>query len=297
MNQPLRIWCGRAQLIGDTIMALNVAVYVKKLHPDCHLIWPIARKCSQAAPLYLNHPCIDQVYICDGQEGPESERDLALMNSCSIRFNVNPNHPQGDIWPNLRDIYLETFLMAGLSEEQYATLTEEERRPRLEKWFNVEKTPGMKTYWCKQLHRDPRTVALWPCAGYGRENKRNPSQEWYNELIKQLTLEGFTTYVFGHTNDFPLNCHGQYRDRSFFDQIKMTLGCDLMIGTDSGSALVVGAYGHPMISLLTNHWPNHRTNLTAFATNNVNNTSFFGLDNADAISHDEVMKRVKEIVL
>jgi ADP-heptose:LPS heptosyltransferase len=35
---------------------------------------------------------------------------------------------------------------------------------------------------------------------------------------------------------------------SLFDQIKIALECDLCIGTDSGSALVLGAYKIPQIS-------------------------------------------------
>jgi len=278
----------RGSLIGDSIMALPVLNYIDKKAPGCYKYWQVARKCSQAAPLYINHPLIDQIVISDCDEGM-GPRDIEIAKQCQYVFNVMPQHPEGDNWPNIRDIYHETFRMAGFSDAQYAEMTEEEKRPKLYKWFPVE-------------IQKRKTIALWPCAGYGKENKRNPSREWYDTFTDELIKAGYTIYQFGHPRDYTFDYwwtpsyFKDYRLLSFFDQIKLSLGCDLVVGTDSGSTLIFGAYEHPTISLLTNHWPGHVNNPYAFATNSTKNYNFFAPNGASNIHVNEVINKVKELV-
>lgn len=283
----------RGSLIGDNIMALPLLTLIEKLRPDCYKYWQVARKGAQMVPLLLNHPLIDRIVISDCEEGM-GPKDIEIAKKCDIVFDVMPQHPAEQDWPNYRNIYEETALMAGFSMQNYNLLTEEEKRPKLVKWFNVEKQPA-------------KTIALWPCAGYGNENKRNPSEEWYFKLLEYLTKEGYVVLQFGHPKDYNLHSavvnRGYYSQHNFFckntlpffDQIKMTLGCDLVISTDSGSGLIFGAYEMPQITLLTNHFPNHTKNLTAFAPNNLKNTNFIGVGSPDNILHEEVLKKVKEI--
>ncbi len=89
----MRMFAGKSGMIGDTVSALPIAVYLKKRFPQSHLIWPIGKKFSQGAPLYLNHPAIDEIYILDGDEQVVSEKDIAKFNSCQIRLNPTPPHP------------------------------------------------------------------------------------------------------------------------------------------------------------------------------------------------------------
>ena len=173
--------------------------------------------------------------------------------------------------------------MAGLPLSEYHALPPEEQRPRLVKWFNVEQLP--------------KVIAIWPCAGYGIENKINPSQAWYSKLIKGLNQMGYQVYQFGHPRDFTLEGAAKdMRHLSFFDQIRASVGCDLAISTDSGSGLALGAYEMKQISLLTNHFPGHVKNLTAFAPNNPNNSNFVGVGNADNINQEEVLAKVREVL-
>ena len=155
-------------------------------------------------------------------------------------------------------------------------MSPDERRPKLEKWFNIDKRPA-------------KTIALWPCAGYGAENKRNPSKEWYGKLVEMLVREGMSVIQFGHPRDFSIGGVTDLREMAFFDQIKATLGCDLTISTDSGSGLIFGAYGANQISLLTNHFPYHTQNLTAFGPDNPNNINFVGMGSADRIDLNDVV--------
>jgi len=284
----------RGSLIGDSIMALPILTFVEKQFPNSYKYWQIAKKCSQAAPLYFNHPLIDKIVISDCNEGM-GPKDTEIAKGCDVVFNVMPQHPLQQDWPNYRNIYEETWVMAGLPMEYYNSLTAEEKRPKLYKWFDIEKQPK-------------KTIALWPCAGYGRENTRNPSEKWYLSLITLLSKEGYNVIQFGHPNDYNFNktINAQkewfkinfncFNGLPFFEQIKMSLGCDLAIATDSGSSLVLGAYEMPQITLLTNHFPNHIQNLEAFAPNNPNNINFVSLNGADNTDIFKVVEKVKEIV-
>lgn len=278
-----KIMCGRSGMLGDTLAALPIATYCRKHWPDAQIIWPIGKKFAQAAPIYLNHPDIDQIFIFDGDERPQSQRDFDMIDSCWLALNPTPEHPD-NIYPSQRNIYLETFLMAGFTERQWNFLTPEEQRPKLYKWWN----DGPKV--------QKRTIAIWPCAGYGRENKRNPSQKWYFELINKLEKLDYCVCQFGHPNDFQVvNSFCKLNDLNFFEQIRHSLECDLIIGTDSGSQLILGAYEKPMISLLTNHWREDQ-DPHSLEVNNPNNYSFWAKGGADNILVDDVVAKVKDMV-
>lgn len=266
-------------------MALPLLGWAEKQWPGSFKYWQIARKCVQAAPLYYNHPLINELVISDCNEGM-GPRDIAIARECDIVINTMPQHPPpyGDLeWVNHRDIYHETAMMAGLSEEDYQSIPKEERRPKLVKWFETE--------------RQPKAIAYWPCAGYGANQKHNrhPSYKWSSSLVEELTIRGFKVFQCGHPNDYSTEGGAllgviDVRGLSFFEQIKLTLGCDLMIGTDSGSSLVVGAYETiPQITLLTNHIPGHSKNFTALATNSPLNLSLIGKGDIENISVQQVV--------
>lgn len=266
-------------------MALPLLTWAEKQWPGSFKYWHIARKCAQAAPLYYNHPLINELVISDCNEGI-GPRDIEIARSCHIVVNTMPQHPEADgLWFARRDIYHETALMAGLSDSDYNSLSSEEKRPKLVQWFETE--------------RKKRSIAIWPCAGYGLQPDRYPTRKWTLALVKRLILEGYTIYQCGHPKDYEetggaLEDCIDVRQLSFFEQIRFTLGCDLMIGTDSGSSLVVGAYQSiPQISLLVNR-PGQGSNINAFATNSPLNFSFIGQTAADDISQQEVCLKVTE---
>jgi ADP-heptose:LPS heptosyltransferase len=287
MNKSIKILAGRSGMLGDTLAAVPVATYFKKKYPDSQIIFPIGKRFAQGAPLYINHKDIDTVFVFDGDERPESKRDWDMVNSCNIVINPTPEHPD-NIYPSARTIYKESFLMAGLSEDQWNSLNREEQRPKLYKWWKKTKAP-------------PKTIAYWPQAGYGLENKRNASLEWRKKLIGELSWAGYRIWQFGAEkddsygfDDSSLNIQ-RFNHLSLFEQIKLTLSTDLMIGTDSGSALIVGAYEHPQISLLTNHWREDQ-DPHALEVDNPNNFSFWEKGSADNIKIDLVLDKVLELV-
>lgn len=232
-------------------MALTLPRYLKRVYPHAYINWVVAAKCSQAAPLFLNHPDIDRIIISDSEGyGPN---ELEIAKTCDMVFNPLPQHPEGDIWPNRRNIYEETWVMASAPLEVYHSLPKEDQVPHLYKWFKNE--------------RRPKSVAIWPGARQGEKQKRNPDWEWWASLCARLVAEGYTVYQCGHPNDLagkpPLGI--DVRNQSFMDLIALSLGCDFVMGTDSGSMVALAAYGLTnTISLLCPHWPNHVENPLAF---------------------------------
>lgn len=279
-GKNFKIFGVRGSMLGDSIMALPVLNYLEKIYPNSYKYWSLARKYSQLSQIYLNHPLIDKIQITDGDEGM-CPGDIKIAKTCDLVINTMPNHTRED-WFNYYNIYEETFMMAGCPLQEYHNLLPEQQRPKLEKWFNIEKYN--------------KTIAIFPFAGYSREPRRSPSALWYKELSVQLRNLGYKIFHFGHELEPKIDADQDLRFLPLFDQIKMALGCDLVIGTDSGTALVIGAYEHPrQISLLTNHWPGHITNPMAFSTNNPNNKSFFAPDGANNIKIDNVINHIKSI--
>ena len=296
MSNLLKCWGVRGSQIGDSVAALSVYAWVRQQYPQAYTYWQVARKHIHAVPLFYNHPLIDQLVISDCAEGM-GPRDIEIAKTCNFRFNTMPEHVPGETWPNLRSFYAETFRMSDLPEEIYRLMLPELRRPRLTQWFPVERQQGV--------------IGYWPCAAYGQtqviwENgervvkSRNASRPWALALVDRLRAEGYRVVQFGHPNDFAdsgggLNVDIDARQRPFMDQIIAANRVDVNIGTDSGAAIVLGAYGVPQVSLLTNHYPAHTQNLTAFEPDNPNNISLVGVGSADSIPLDSVVAAVKQV--
>ncbi len=292
-----KIWAGRAQLLGDTVSVLPAISYIKNNYGvNTQIVFPIAKKCSQGAPLYLGHPDISEIFLLDGQEGIESERDKAKYNSCHLRFEINPQHPDAR-YPREFNIYSESWRMIGLPIEEWDKLTPEQQRPKLYKWWNCDPLKLRKGY------KNRKMIGIWPQAGYSRENKRNPSREYWVNLIGKLQ-HWYCIALFGAETDWKMSSNTDYEIRShidnythlsFFDQIKLSLDCDLCITTDSGSGLILGAYEIPQVSIIPIHWGNDN-NPSALSSNNPNNHSFYSFDGTDNIDMDLVLAKIHEKV-
>lgn len=284
-GKSFSIWGIRGSLLGDCVGALTVLNSLEQLYPGSYKFWQVAKKCSVIAPLFIDHPLIDRIVISDCDEGI-GLRDLELMRGCDIAINVMPEHPREHDYPNHRSFYFETFIMSGLSDHHYLSLPPEQRLPKLVKWFRPE----------ARLTAKSKIVALWPQAGYGKEPKRSPDKAWYQSFVDQLKADGCDIIQFGHPADFELEgvCRRTHID--FFQQVRETLSCDLVISTDSGSGLIFAAYEHPQITLTAPHWPGHVRNLDALAPQNRNGHVFLNVRGASHISQADVVTKVREIL-
>lgn len=266
---------------GDLITSLPVLNLLEKKYPNSYKTVSVAKKNSVFAQLLFNHPLIDRIHINEILENP-NQSDINFFNSHDIIISPSLQHPD-PYWYNKYHMVEENFIMMGLDWNE---LDEESRIPKLTKWFTHDKFS--------------KHIALWPMAGSGLDIKRSPSKEWYLKLIELiLNNTDYNIFQFGHPNDFRLDDNKRVinlNNLDFFEQIKMTLGCSFMIGTDAGSSLVMGAYNFPQITLLTDWMENHTSNFEALAPLNKNNISIFEKGGCDNIKHAKVLETIKQLI-
>jgi hypothetical protein len=259
-------------------MALPLICVLKKLYgEDCRITWPISRKCVQAAPLYIDQPGINSIYVTKEEEFLNQQELNWIKSEFDLFINPSPNHPWESDWYNHRSCVEETMLMAG--EQYFETyknlLPRAIQAPRLYPWWDTKE-------------RFERTVAIHTTAGYGKDFNRSPSLKWWRELTSELVRKKYKVFQFGHQNDLTPACvYQRFNELSLFEQIQIAEKCEYYIGTDSGFSWIMGALGKKQVSLITNWLPNHRSNPLALAPTNCKNnaTNLFaegGCDNIDA---------------
>lgn len=256
MKKNIKIMCGKGSLLGDIIMFLPSLTILKKLHPDCSITFPIAKKCQQIVPLLLTHPLIDSIYITEEYEGLNN-KDIEWIEKQKFDLLFNPFTPspsQSD-WYNYRNCIEQTLLMTSKTFLiEYEKLKEKDKYPKL---------------YIQSTEKQQNAIYIWPFAGYGKSPHRNPSPDYWNRLIKEL-INKYTIYHCGSDNEPVLIEHENYHKITslpFAEQIVRSLAGKLIIGTDSGSLWVTAAcvFGPPQISLITNHNTNHNSNKLALA--------------------------------
>jgi ADP-heptose:LPS heptosyltransferase len=291
--------CLRPSLLGDVICSLPFLIYLEKKYSGIGLYRNnsyksvyIDKKCQQIVPFLLNHPLIDKIYISELADRV-SQKDEEFFKGFDLVFEpFVPLYDEG--WFNKIDltegIFRINFLRGKgyINPEEWNLLTEAEKKPRLDQYFDVE--------------RRPKTIAIWPNPGYNNNDveaaKRGPSKAWWLDLIVDLKAMGYTVCQYGFPSSEPF--HGFTENRlnlSLFDGIKESLGCDLCIGTDSGSSRILGAYGARQIVLYATYRPGHTTNFTCFVPVNYKNNliSFMGKPIIDNIDKELVLKAVEQL--
>ena len=288
-GKNMKCWGVSYGIVGDLIMGLPVLTYMEKKWPGSYKYWVIEKKVAITAPLYLNHPLIDCIRIM--QEDTFSKEDYELASTCEFKCTMdNWRHDEPD-WYNRRGHLEETARIAGIYDLK-EWLTEEERIPKLVPWWKKEPSEDM-------------TIAMWPFAGGDSVELRSPSVEWWSGIIKKIHEMGYDTAIFGHPKDphIPVaSNYGFFSDYitsnhlSYFEQVQKALTCKMSIGTDSGNMLVMGAYGHPTIQLMTNWLPGHTSNMMALGPSSKKGITIFDGDSVDYIPHDRVLEEIERMM-
>ncbi len=303
-----KIWGTSFSLIGDLIMSLPQLIYFKKKYKDTYTYFVIHKKIAYSAPLFFNHPYIDKILI-SGEWSSFNTDDYHLASKCDVvttgldhkNKRILDRKHEDKYWYNNKSCIEETALMSGIADlDEF--LSENEKIPFLTKWFDVgfddEQKKAAYTYEKKESKKNKllsNSLSIWPFAGYGRSKNRNPSTEWWRALTKKLTDNSINVYHFGYLNEPVLSDNGNYHNLTnldFFNQIKISLGSKLSLGTDSGSMWVLAAYNHPMIILGTNWYENHTNNFRATIPPIVNGECIFKKNDFKDLSINEVYEKI-----
>ena len=305
----IKIWGTSFSLIGDLIMSLPQLNYFKKKYKDVYINFVIHKKIAYSAPLFFNHPLIDRIHI-SGEWSSFNEYDYNIASKCEIittkldhkNKKVLDRRHEDKYWYNHRSCIDETALMSGINNlEEY--LSPDEKIPFLKKWFDIgfedTQKKGAYTYDKIQSKKNiilSKSVSIWPFAGYGRSKNRNPSADWWKKLISIFTRKSINVYHFGYIDEPVLsddkNFYHNLTNHNFFDQIKISLGTKVSLGTDSGSMWVLSAYSHPTLILGTNWYEGHTKNLQATIPPNINGDCVFVENGFKNLSVDEVYDRI-----
>ena len=305
----IKIWGTSFSLIGDLVMSLPQLKYFKKKYQKTYINFVIHKKISYCAPLFYNHPDIDKIIISGkwSSFSPEdykiaSESDVVTTKLDHKNQTILDRKHEDKFWYNKRSCIEETALMSGIADLD-KVLTYKEKIPQLTKWFDTgfedEQKKAAYTYDKVESKRNKilsKSLAIWPFAGYGRSKNRNPSEEWWGRLVSKLTSNSINVYHFGYFKEPELSENKKYyhnlTNYDFFNQIKISLGTKLALGTDSGSMWVLSAYNHPIIILGTNWYDNHTKNLKATIPPIVDGECIFKENNFSNLSVDEVYEKI-----
>lgn len=276
----------RQSLIGDCICAIPILNWIELKYSNSYKYWHLSRKCAQAAPIFFGIDLIDKIIITDCDEG-FGPKDVELAKTCDLVFNTMPPHPFGELWHNDRTIYEETWVQAGLPLFEYHNLLKDLQKPKLHKWFNINKLD--------------KTVILHCYAGYGFDNHRSFGQEYSEQLILNLIKLGYNVIRLGHPrepiffNDIGFgNKYKDLRHLSFIEQIQLTLGGSVYIGSDSGFSLCIAAYDEiPQINLVCMWNVGHTKNPLCLAPNNDKSINLWDKEKCSNISQDLVLEKIK----
>ena len=285
-----KIWGVRSSLIGDIIIALPVVSFIKRKYPDSYFYFVIDKKHEHCAPLFKDHPLIDEIRITQKKDG-YGEEDLEIMKSCDIVFNCSPESLP-PFWWNFDGLNLvhATWIMAGLRLDDYFTQPEEDKTPKLYRWWDRKPMSGDKN------------IALWPIASYsGGDMNRNPSLDQWEKIISELLKDGYNIHQFGwHENPTLSEAEG-YQDHSklsFIEQIQKSLDCDMVLGIESGATWTLAAYGEiPQLNvLIMSEHHQHCRNPLAWHPLGKKSQSVVVSNNWQNLDTDQVVDAVKNIL-
>lgn len=288
-----KIFTGKPSRYGDIICFIPFITYLKKVYPESYITFFIDKTCASVIQFLLNYPGIDHFQI-------SLEKDKVISQDVDKKYDIIfnlYNNLTNPYYYNYHSVQKENFIMSEIftsegikkiNPKEYDILTNQEKYPKLIQYFPVD--------------RAQKTIAIWPFSGYGDSEttrKRSPTIDWWSNLIVGLSLKGYKILEFGHPNNKSLteknNNIEDLRHLSLFDSIKISLGCDLVITTDSGVSHIFGAYGANQICLYSPYQDNHFQNFEAMTPMNYKNnlTLFCGRDNINSIKQEEILNIIK----
>jgi ADP-heptose:LPS heptosyltransferase len=215
-------------LRGDILMSTVAARSFKQEYSNSHLTLGVASQFKDLLPLFHDHPYFDSNHVYESYDNWPSPRDMEYIKSVGFNFAFDgkPMHRDGKWW-ELRHQYAEAAHMVGLN-------VPDDIRPTMNRWFNISSRPD--------------TIALAPFGGNGGVNDKALSIVQAQGIVDWLLAHRWKVVHLGAPNEPDLV--GAPRPRlSYFDAVRLMLGCRALIHCDTGMGHFAGAYGHPSFGI------------------------------------------------
>lgn len=290
MKSPTIIGVTSPTQAGDSICSLVVATYIKKVFPNSYSVAVLDSRTKELAPLLINQPDIDRIYINKKEEGyTEKEKQWASTFDYNLPLF---GHYVPETWSTTMNWVERNFRIrfqferpdSKLSVNGWNSLTEEEKKPKLDAWFDI----------C----RYNKTIIISPFVGYNLSDettkKRSPSMEWWVNVVEMITKMGFNVVQIGLPNS-PLIKHDKISDKrglSLLESVKLALGADIFFGACGGMQFIVNSYGHKTICPFTNWIKDAKPEILLPVNYKNNMIPIYSKDNINLISLDEVEKAI-----
>ena len=228
-----RIIFGNGGQFGDCILNTIVAKSIKERFPDSHLTMGISEKYKEIAPLFYNHPIINDIHIYEGYDNFPTLKDIDYLGiqKFDLVFHPMPAHPQNHIWPRIISHQSEAAaIMNGL-------VPPKDLQCHLNKYFEID-------------NRYKNHICIAPFTAWNKKNISNEKWQW---IISYLTFHGSPVIQLGSSNEFKFRNTEQPK-LSYFESVKLMLSCKFLICLDGGMNWVSSAYSHPTLGLLGLHY-------------------------------------------
>lgn len=241
-------------LYGDLAMGTVAARALKAAYPDCHVTYAVGGDFRDFAPLLINHPHIDRIYVTHSPRDRYDETDVAWIKAQRFDHVFNPmqDHNHAAPWHLARHQTHETCFMHGIPVPAGDT-----GKIELVRWF--EPKAGVKDH-----------VAFAPFAGWqeGIKNVKALDRARAQTIADGIRKLGFSVLQVGHPDEPSLV---QYDDEyhpdtpritrlstPYFESVRHILGCRAMVMGDSGLAWVLSGYDFPLVGLYGNWYHGDR---------------------------------------
>ena len=296
MKSPTLIGVIAPGQIGDCVCSLTAARYIKKVFPDSYSVAVLDPRSKELAPLLINHSDIDRIYISQKENG-YTESEKQWVSTFDFNFPL-VGHYVPESWTkqmspretNFKIRFQFQPVKSPLFGSGWSNLTEDEKKPKLEQWFKVD--------------RFDKLIVLAPFVGYDLNAEttkiRAPSLDWWKLVVEMLLQMDFTIAQIGTLN-FPLVYnHANFYDKrnlSLWESVKLALGADLFIGACGGMSFVINAYGQKSVCPYTD-WIKGATSEALLPVNYKNRMiPIFGENGINSITLEAMRQAVCELCL
>jgi len=217
-------------LLGDIVMGTTAATILKDLYPASQITCCISNDYHQIAPLLLNSPCFDRLYITHKPKDGFDEVDGKWFYNQHFHKVFDPMQDHLDTWWQHRIQPLEVAHMHGLPTKGYSG------KVVLTKWFR--ETEGLKGY---------VAYAPFPAWYAGLDNEKAFTVERAQAIVDFILANGYKVLQVGHPDE-PQLVGAEKRNTDYFTSVRNVMGCRFMLMGDSGMNWVLSAYDFPVLA-------------------------------------------------
>lgn len=272
-----KILYGHHGQIGDCFINLPS---IKKLNKLGYTIdMPINKKYLDIIPLFLNCEYLNSIIVTDEYEKFPNKKDSDFLKIKDYDDIYNPMIPHKDNgW-----FGNQHQCSAVMDDYGFGKLHHNECQIKLNKWFDIEKLE--------------KIIAFAPFPGFyaGLNNDKCLKIEKAQEIVDSIISNfGYNVFQVGDPREPTLHNVMINKKLSFFDSVKIVLGCKTLIVGDTGLNWCMSGYEYPLLGLYSHRYygPQFIKNIQPVNKNSL----YLDADNVNNIPLDQIIEKIKLLI-